>query len=336
MSELIASVLIVLFPIVSTVGMISNIIALLIFSRKRFQNTIFCVYFRFNIVLDTYVIFNACIDFINYQFDINVESFSAIICHSRQYSVYALAAIAAWLNVSVTFNRMLDVLVPTKFTWRRLPRVQLAVCLFWMTLHLSMYSPIALQFAQYGYLNSTSSENGDADNAQANTSSAPLNTSNDSFKAATYLTCQVNFEDWLIWFDLFNATVFPFIVMTAFIVTTLAYLFRRSKLVTAASIPLARRMAGRHMRYGLVLTIIDVTFLVFNLPLCLANFVIDPSSSTTSGILAYTTNLIWYMNYGLAFFVNYSVNSLFKLELDDMCAQICKQLRRIFNFSSSK
>ena len=41
------------YPVIVVVGTIGNILAYIIFSRKRFENTIFATYFRFLLIIDT-------------------------------------------------------------------------------------------------------------------------------------------------------------------------------------------------------------------------------------------------------------------------------------------
>ena len=323
--QIVNGVLIILFLVVSLVGIVGNMLSLVVFSRPKFANTIFSVYFRFSLLLDTYVIVNASIDFMNYQFQINMENFSVIVCRSRQYLVYAFSATSAWLSTIITFNRMIDVVYPTRYAIKKRKSCQIAACLAWSAIILTIYSPISFDFAQY-YLTDANSTSDDTsspplpppDESTVNDSSIQFDNANNtasSSSSSTSYACTLTFKTWLIWLDLFCSTVIPFTLMTSFIFATLMSLSRRSK--EAVSNVISRK-SSRQARYGLIVILIDVCFLVFNLPLCVANFMISPSTSSASGTLFYSVNLLWYMNFAVTFFINFLANKLFKSEFDLM------------------
>ena len=319
-----STILIILYPIISAIGTVGNIVAFIVFSRPRFRRTIFFYYFRVNLIVDLFVILNASIDFLNYQFNINVENFTIFLCNSRQYSVYFMAAFSSWLNVVIIFYRMTDVLYPTSFLFKHLPHFQLGVCFTLFVATGILYLPIAVVFSNYdagGDVNSNSSAEFIQDN-----NSTPI--------TFTVAECHVKFQKWLVWMDLFYSTVIPFVLMTFFIAVTLTHMLRRSAIsasnhtnastITPISSIMAKKINNRSIRekkYGMVVISIDVCFLIFNLPTCVAGFMIDPSSSSASGVLAYSTNLNWYVNYGSIFFVNFAVNTMFRAQLYNMLSR---------------
>ncbi len=61
------SILAILFLVVTILGLLGNVTAFVVFSRARFKATMFSVYFRFQIAAESYVIANACFEFLYYQ-----------------------------------------------------------------------------------------------------------------------------------------------------------------------------------------------------------------------------------------------------------------------------
>ena len=98
-----------LFPIVFLLGLIVNILSFVIFSRKKFKKTLFSVYFRLLNIVYSLTLGSSVIDFLNYEFDQNVQSTSTVACKAMFCLFFSIAPIGGWLLVIISLDRFLDI-----------------------------------------------------------------------------------------------------------------------------------------------------------------------------------------------------------------------------------
>ena len=310
--QILDSICTIFYLIVLLVGFIGNALAISVFSRPRFHNTIFHVYFRFHLMVDVFVIANSLHSFIKFQFDYSIDNTSSFMCIIRHYLLYSLSATSSWLYATVAIYRLLDVLFPAKFTIKKRPTFQLAICLLCVVLNLALYSQILVTFAEHSPIINNTLPNTNLNNNYTTNLTSPI----DKY------TCDLNYPEWLIWTDLFNSTIGPFVIMTTCILVTMIFLFvKRAAIANAFSAlhtsPNANttKILKRDKRYGLIVLFIDVNFLLLNLPVCIVNFL---PSSDTSDVVTFSShfaNMVWYWNYTSLFLVNTLINSTFRSEM---------------------
>jgi hypothetical protein len=69
LKTLIINIFISFYPVICLLGVVGNILAFLVFSRKKFENSSFSVYFRFLAVSDTVAVLYSLNNFLKYRFD---------------------------------------------------------------------------------------------------------------------------------------------------------------------------------------------------------------------------------------------------------------------------
>ncbi len=90
-----------------------------------------------------------------------------------------------------------------------------------------------------------------------------------------------------------------------------------------------RKLARRDIRFAFTSLFLDFIFLIFNFPivlyLLLSNYIsIDDE---TNDFLYISTSFFYYSNFGVIFYVNYFLNSLFREEFDSMCNMLKARLK---------
>ena len=86
-----------IYAIVCSIGLCGNILSLIVYSRKKFQNTIFSTYFRLLSLFD-FLTLLIRFDYILNEYDcINIRAFSIFICKLIYYFVYIQPSISSWI-----------------------------------------------------------------------------------------------------------------------------------------------------------------------------------------------------------------------------------------------
>jgi hypothetical protein len=74
LKTLLINIFISFYPIICVLGIVGNILAFLVFSRKKFENCSFSIYFRFLSVTDTVAVLYSLNNFLKYKFDQGLSS----------------------------------------------------------------------------------------------------------------------------------------------------------------------------------------------------------------------------------------------------------------------
>jgi hypothetical protein len=143
------------FPCLALMGLITNLLLLIIFSRKTFQNTIFSTYFRVYLLIDT---FNLIFP-INTMFEFNLSMYfyliSDICCKLRRFFPSWTNAISPWLLVIISFDRYLSVAHPSKFTYRKKYIFQILTSCFVIGFNFCMFTPLWSFYLKENTINKT-------------------------------------------------------------------------------------------------------------------------------------------------------------------------------------
>jgi hypothetical protein len=134
-------VIVYTFPVISFIGFITNIISFVIFSRKRFENTIFSTYFRFYLVFE---IINPIFP-INKMFELNFEIYFGLIsdfcCKLRRFFSNYNTSNTPWFLVIISLDRFLSIAYPTRFLLRKKPIFQILISFFIIGINFGLYTP---------------------------------------------------------------------------------------------------------------------------------------------------------------------------------------------------
>ena len=282
----IGTIFLSLYPIIFILGFVGNVISFIVFSQKRFRNTLFNVYFRALNLIYSFTITYTLFDYFNYQFNANIQTVSWLVCHFNLYLIYSIAPVAAWLLVVISLDRMLSTKYPSKYLMRKNKRIQILICIFFLIFNLIYYIPLAV------YQNYEETFN---------------NVTN-----MTDVTCTLNDGGVVYWMDLFNSTLIPFIFMTAFSTITVRHLFK-------SRLNILNRINQKDYKFAITSISMNVCFFVLNSPIVIVPLIfnyVDIDQKLYD--LFYVISIIpYYVDFGLIFYINIFVNSLFRQEFLD-------------------
>jgi hypothetical protein len=304
----VACVIVEIYPVIIVVGSISNVLALILFSAKKFHNTIFSTYFRFLLACDTYtILILATFKYLRFKSIINVRNVNDSLCKLTMFFTYTVPVISAWILVAISFDRLMTILKPTQFLFRKKTTFQVMVCIGIIIFNTLYYSPLLFSYTQLMIENNT-----------------------------PQLICLLIDDNAINWMDLFNSTLVPFSLMIIFTSITIKIIFhsrrKLARLNTSSNLryPIdqtdnctsnyhnsSMMTRKRDIKFAITSITLNSIFLILNVPFGIYSLVIGYTDldSKTTRLLDTCLLLVYYMNSGTVFFINWAVNSVFRYEL---------------------
>jgi hypothetical protein len=285
--ELIKTIIVYSFPVITLIGLITNSISFLIFSQKKFQNTAFSIYYRVYLVFE---IFNFLCP-INKMFELNFEMYLSLVsnffCKFRYYFTYSNYAIPPSLLVIISCDRFLCIAYPSKFLFRKKISFQITMSLFAIGYNYCVYIPL-----WYYYLT-------EKINNQTN---------------QTITKCESPGQ-WIELINLFQELMIPFCLMFLFTSLTLRTVFNSRK----ASLNNSANIKSKDMKFAVSSITINILFLILRIPyffLLLTNNILNLFKNLNDlYIILNCLSLFFYYSYSaFNFLINYFVNSIFRKE----------------------
>ena len=294
MSELviwIRTIIIYTFPAVTLICVIANSLSFLIFSHKRFHNTIFSTYFRFYLLFE---ILNQILP-INKMFELNLEMYFSLIsnfsCKLRKYFAYSDHSITAWFMMIISFDRYLSIGYPTKFLIRKNKMFQIIASCFIIGYNCCFYIPFLFFYIKESKTNRTNQT------------------------IITYKCISPGL--WVEFLNLIHELSIPFSFMFLFTLLTIRIVFksRRSSLNNSSK--------SKDLKFAISSITMNVLFLLFNSPYFIFIIMNDYFDLFANQIILFKLlnsiiNFFFYINSTMTFFVNYFFNSMFKKEFNDL------------------
>ncbi len=300
------------YPFICLLGMIGNMVSFIVFSRKKFKNTLFSIYFRFIIITDSFTLIFTIIDYLKYKHNIDIELKGEAFCKLTLYLIYAVAPLNGWVLVVVAFDRLINIKNSSScLKLRKNKPTQLKICILFLVFNLVYYTPM-IKFKKYR-----------------------MSSSYDEIKNETIINyeCILDDSNGLIYIiDFFHSTIFPFFFMILFTCLTLFYLFKsRTKIKSNKN-----SIKSKDLKFALTSISLNLCFLFLNFPIVLFLLLSNYFELISSNLdLFYVIgSTFYYMNYGNVFYINILVNSLFKNELVQMIKS--KSLLNSFSFTDNE
>lgn len=95
--------------VISTVGIILNILTYLVFQRKRFKKTSFSFYFKALIISDILMlVFNYRV-FLNILYKISLDNMNQFLCKFLEYTGYIIGSVNVWIVSLILFDRLVSI-----------------------------------------------------------------------------------------------------------------------------------------------------------------------------------------------------------------------------------
>ena len=299
---LIKTIIVFSYPIIVLIGLITNSISFMIFSRKRFQNTIFSTYYRCLIICQT---MNLILP-INKMFESNLNLFlsriSNFVCKLRFFYPNVNLGSSAWLLVAISFDRYLSISYPTKFMFRKQNSFQLLLSLFIICSNLGFFTTKWFYYLKETRVNVTNKANNQTYIA-------------DSFKCSSP-------GIWVQALDLVHLNLLPFLIMILFTSLTARHVFRSRKIINIISSSSSNKTSfqSNDRKFAIISISINILFLFLNLPQMVLFMINDYTNIFINLKDLYTlldsfVYFLLYFNLITTFFINFYVNSMFKNEL---------------------
>ncbi len=234
---------------INIAGIFGNIITIIIFSRKKFQNTIFSTYFRILSLFSMLTLFIRIHETLKSNFGFKLIDESLIICKLVKYFSYFLPSINPWMFVTISIDRYLSIAKPTKILSRKKISFQI-ICSIGLIITCSLvYTPIIWE-----------------------TDMKNKNMTNQSCGSEPYNT-------------LFNTTyliLLPFALMMIFTILTLVSLFKSRRRNQSSS-----TIKSKDIKFAITSISLNLLFFIFGFPIGLY-FIITDKIESNYPILVFT------------------------------------------------
>jgi hypothetical protein len=280
------------YPVIVVIGTLANILAFIIFSRKKFQKTIFSTYFRILLIIDTIgLVYLAMGKFLYFKFGINVRNFNEHFCRLTLLLAYSIPPISAYILVAISIDRFISIAKPTLFLFRRKASFQIGVCIFIIAANLLYSGQLFFSYLAIDYLEDPSV--------------GPV--------------CLIPYEKTLQTMDLFNSTIIPFLLMIVSTILTIKSVFdSRKKMSQSTKQNKSNNQVRRKdIKFSITSITLNITFLLLNLPFAISSLIDnrDKLIPILADLIVLFLLFLTYLNNGSVFFVNLSVNCLFREEI---------------------
>ena len=296
--EIITEISIWSILVVALIGLPANILAFIIYSREKFRNISFSIFFKALIISDTLTLLLGDLPkFLRKRFDINIKTLSLETCRLFYLIPYAVPATSAWLIVIISIDRLVSIKMPQRFLFRKKTSFQILACLGTFVYNILLYTQLNFSYLvfSYSYNNMTS-----------------LN--------ETTIVCQEISDDVLSWLDLFNSTVVPFLFMLVFTLVTLKHIFDSRKKAMAHQSnnttvsANTTNISSKDRFFATTSIFLNIFFFITNIPLPVYGLVITYVTNidlSADYIFSSFTHFIYYLNFASTFFISYFTNSIF-------------------------
>ena len=291
----------ILYLTVCIIGFTANKLTWFVFSRKKFQNTIFSTYFRALCLFNSLTILFRIDTFLD-AFDLkNIKSYSSFSCHSYYYFIYVIPDLSNWTAVVISIDRMISILSPNQYSFRKKKKFQLFIILILILINLVLNTSTIFLI---DFINTNSS-----------------NQTNDYICNNEGVTLDL--------IDIIYSVLIPFTLMIMFNTIIIKKIHdSRTKSHNSSS-----SIKKKDIKFAITSITLNILFFVLLFPFTfffIIVSIIQMSEDETYNILYNILSLIFYSYYGSVFFSTYASNSLFRKEFHDLIKEIKAKLIAIF------
>jgi hypothetical protein len=274
-----------LFIITILIGILFNIPAFIVFSRKKFKNTIFSTYFRYLCISDTITLLFK-FEYIFYLKVFDWRSSSIYLCKIINYFVYLIPSFSIWILVVISLDRYLSIVYPTRFLFRKLKKNQILISLAIIIFHAIFWLSVPL------LANITVKNNSSIDKSICN-----------------YGPFEVDIM------DIMDSSILPLLLMFCSTLLTLRTLYMSR--FKSQNNQQQSTIKPRDIKFTISSISLNVLFFLFNIPLTtflvVKNFIfIEIHLKSLLGLIFAS---FFYVNYCNVFFISYFLNLMFRKEL---------------------
>ena len=286
---------------VCLIGLIGNILAIIILSRKRFENSIFSTYFRILTLFNLLTILGRTDFLLTTNQVISIRNLSSTVCKLYKFIVYIFPATSKWITMLISIDRFLSIVKPSRFLIRKEVKYQFFACFLSFFVNLLFYIPVIFKFDIIRSSNQTVENCLPTDKIL------------------------VNLLD-IIW-----STTFPFIIMLLCTIFTLSYIFKSRRNATNSSRS-SNNQKSKDIRFAIISIYLNISFLILNLPqnIYLIFFYSDRIEIITDKIIYIILSIFLYSYYGEIFYASLIINSIFRKEFISFILELKLKIYNLF------
>jgi hypothetical protein len=242
-------------------GLSGNLIGLMVFFRKnllRFPTrNLYCSLALF----DTIYLIYRMIGELTTENGISMYLISNNWCKIFRYFRYSLGPISAWLLVYISIDKFISIQFPN-FKLIKLVKFQNTVIFLIVVFNLMYYIPFFIYSKLFMvYLNETNI----------------LNNSNNTNNELNCYFTKLHHKKVLYMMDLINSTLIPFLLMFIFSILLIYIIFKSRLRILRLNSSSDRRRLRKDIKFAFTSILLNVAFVSLNLPVCIANLLIDIS-----------------------------------------------------------
>ena len=289
-----------IFASICLIGFIGNILAIIVFSRKKYAKTIFSTYFRVLSIFDTLTILTRIDYFILVNQSQPLRLISNITCKFSLYFVYFMPASSTWILVLISLDRFVSICKPSwKYLIRNNPKYQLLACLCVVMYNFVFYIP----FFVFQNIN---------------------NTTYPSIDGNRTIDCINDTETIIDIVDTFNATLIPFIIMLSCTIFILRTIFKSRNNANTTSNKI------RDIRFAITSIGLNLSFLILTFPqnIFMIFFMIFDLEYFLKYFIFGLITCLAYTNFSIIFYITLLVNSNFRKEFYAFILDLKKNISR--------
>jgi hypothetical protein len=299
---IISNGLIFIFPI----GIISNILNIVIYSRPSFQGVAMAFYLRVLACTHIVGLFHVLLIVLQAKYNIDLKAMSDVHCIILNLLIY-VPATSAWIEVILSFDRLLMV-SPQKYIRYSILRkryFQIAIVLVLFLVNIILYLPFVSHFKVINsVVNGTQIE-------------------------SCYLeTDAIIYGSILNWVDFFNSALIPFLLMSILTINILrriketrrrrrqSYFMNLNKTMSnrKASTTSSSSLQKQSNNFLATSIALNIIFINFNFPITLIMIFNNYYNNEMTQIIFAVCVNIYYYHMSMMFFLYLIVNSLFRKE----------------------
>ena len=272
-------------PIIFFIGTFGNILAIIILSRPNMDKIGPRKTYLYLFYSDLFFLSQIVVNFFGYgygyKYDLTVMS--KYICKLYWYVNYFMAPISPYLLIYISIDKVIAIKYPSKKYFLRNKKHQLIYLISLISFHTVYYLPVVYYFTVNDNLNNT---NGTITCDYINSEKRQL----------------VNFMDTT------DRILVPFLLMTSFSITLLVSIIRIQIRIRNNFRSNNHQSITRDIRLVFSLIFLNIVFIIINIPLVVSIYY----SFIDFGFVI--TLYIFYITYGINFYILFLTNSLFRKE----------------------
>ena len=269
-------------------GLVGNSAGIVVFYRKKMKKITTNKIYRTMLFMDSFFLCTQIFQDSALSLGLDLRNLSTLSCKIRYYWNYSIGPVSPWLLVYITVERYIAI-QHSRITLLKSENFQKITMVLILIYNLSIYSPMAILKQVF---------------------SKPLN----SNATELYYFCDF-FEPVqstiMMTLDLVNSALAPFTIMLAFSIALICVIFKKRLRILDMRSKRDKRRLVKDIRFAFSSIMLNLTFVAFNLPLCLTNIFFP----YVSGFLFNVFIVLFYCTFCINFYVLAFFNYIFRDEL---------------------